>query len=65
LSYKWCERYGTTICTEDLLAWADKIYVFEEMHLERIKEYAGTAHLPKVINLNIPDEFKYSIRHQL
>ncbi|MFT6905750.1 MAG: putative protein tyrosine phosphatase [Oleiphilaceae bacterium] len=63
LSYKWCERYGTTICTEDLLAWANKIYVFEDLHIERIKEYAGTAYLGKITNLNIPDHFKYMDGH--
>jgi predicted protein tyrosine phosphatase len=59
LSYKWCERYGTTICTKELLAWADKVYVFEDMHLERIQEHTGSKHLPKITNLNIPDEFTY------
>lgn len=32
----------------------------EELHLERIAEYAGPAYLEKVINLSIPDEFKYA-----
>lgn len=59
LSYKWCERYGTTICTKELLAWADKIYIFEDMHLERIQEHTGSTYLPKITNLNIPDEFTY------
>lgn len=59
LSYKWCERYDTTICTKELLAWADKIYVFEDLHLERIQEHTGSTYLPKITNLNIPDEFTY------
>ena len=32
LSKKYVEKAGTTLCTEELLGWADKIYIFEDFH---------------------------------
>ncbi|TMO56367.1 phosphotyrosine protein phosphatase [Pseudoalteromonas phenolica] len=59
LSAKYVAKAGSTLCTEELLQWADKIYVFEEMHIERIREYTDDVYLPKITSLNIPDSFQY------
>lgn len=61
LSYKNCAKFDTTICTHDLLYWADLIYVFEDMHIERIKDNHDNLNtIKKITNLNIPDIYKYN-----
>lgn len=35
LSYKYTQKMNSTMCTEDILQWADTTYVFEDMHIER------------------------------
>jgi len=42
-----------------MLEWADEIYVFEDMHIERIKQHTGEKHLSKLINLQIEDKYQY------
>lgn len=59
LSKKECERNNTCLCTVELLEWADKIFVMEAMHKTRIAENTGLTFIDKVINLNIPDIYKY------
>jgi predicted protein tyrosine phosphatase len=60
LSYKNCERFNTRICTHELLEWADIIFVFEQMHIERIKVHHGDVEmLNKIVNLNIDDIYQY------
>lgn len=59
LSRKYVDKAGTTLCTEDLLDWADKIYIFEDFHLERIIQYTGKTHLHKITNLKIEDKYRY------
>jgi len=59
LSLKYVQKAGTTICTVEMLSWADKIYVFENGHTERIKEYTGEKYLSKITNLKIEDEYEY------
>ncbi|WP_350644683.1 hypothetical protein [Pseudoalteromonas sp. G24-MNA-CIBAN-0072] len=59
LSKKYVEKAGTTLCTEELLGWADKIYIFEDFHLERIIHYTGKIHLHKITNLKIEDKYQY------
>lgn len=59
LSKKYVDRAGTTLCTEELLGWASKIYIFEDFHLERIIHYTGKAHLHKITNLKIEDKYQY------
>jgi len=41
LSAKYVAKANTTLCTEEMLAWADKVYVFEDAHVERIKQHTG------------------------
>ena len=59
LSYKYVQKANSTLCTEELLQWADRIYVFEQQHIERIQKHTGDVYLPKISNLNIPDNYLY------
>ena len=58
LSQKYCEIYGTTLCTRELLSWADMVFVMESAHKDRIEQYPGKEYLSKIRVLDIPDEFK-------
>lgn len=59
LSKKYVDKAGTTLCTEELLDWSDKIYVFEDFHIERITRYTYKKHLHKITNLKIEDKYQY------
>lgn len=54
LSEKYCTRNNSTRCTVEILNWADRIFVMEELHIQRIAQYVGSAYLEKVVNLEIP-----------
>ncbi|MDT0651234.1 phosphotyrosine protein phosphatase [Autumnicola edwardsiae] len=56
---KICRKEGTTELTEDLLEWADKVYVMEKKHLEQIQKNTGSKYYSKINVLNIPDIYKY------
>lgn len=56
---KICRKEGTTELTEDLLIWADKVYVMEQRHLEQVKKHTGSKYYNKITVLNIPDIYKY------
>ncbi|QYJ86908.1 hypothetical protein K0I73_03985 [Shewanella mesophila] len=59
LSEKECKRNGTTLCSEELLTWADVVFVMEKEHVRRIENYTGQRFLDKVINLDIPDVYQH------
>ncbi|MFB2650583.1 hypothetical protein [Shewanella mangrovisoli] len=59
LSEKECHRHKTTLCTEAMLETADVILVMEDEHVKRIQQHTGERFLDKVINLNIPDVYKF------
>tara|TARA_R110000772_G_scaffold190703_2_gene301507 strand:+ start:18911 stop:19255 length:345 start_codon:yes stop_codon:yes gene_type:complete len=59
LSEKYCKQHRTTVCTTELLDWADKVFAMETMHLQRIEDYAGKHYLDKVENLTIEDVYQY------
>lgn len=59
LSRKFCEKFGTTLCSEDMLAWADLTFVMEKRHKDRITEHTRDIHLFKISILNIDDIYKY------
>ena len=59
LSEKYCNLHQTTLCTTDLLEWADRVFVMECAHLERLREYTGDKFLSKIRVLYIPDEYGY------
>jgi len=56
---KICRKEGTTELTEDLLEWADKVYVMEKKHLDQIKKHTGSKYYKKIKVLDIPDIYKY------
>ncbi|HBY69318.1 MAG: phosphotyrosine protein phosphatase [Flavobacteriaceae bacterium] len=56
---KICRKEGTTELTEDLLEWADKVYVMDKKHLEQIQKNTGSKYYSKINVLNIPDIYKY------
>lgn len=59
LSEKYCKQHNSTLCTESMLQWANKVFIFEDMHLERIVENTGDTFTHKIHNLNIDDIYKY------
>lgn len=59
LSKKECSRNNSTLCTEELLIWADVVYVFEQMHIDRICDYTGDKFLSKIRCLDIEDVYQY------
>ena len=59
LSSKYVQKANSTLCNEEMLKWADRIYVFEQQHIERIQSYTGDVYLSKISNLNIPDHYQY------
>jgi predicted protein tyrosine phosphatase len=59
VSAKECKRNGSALCTVELLEWADQVFVFEQMHIDRIVEYTGQRFLHKIHNLDIEDRYQY------
>ncbi|MFB2648082.1 hypothetical protein [Shewanella mangrovisoli] len=59
LSEKECKRNNTTLCSEELLTWADLVFVMEDEHVRRIEQHTDQRFLHKVINLHIPDVYQY------
>ena len=59
LSKKYCAKYGSRLCTIELLNWAEKIYVMESQHIERITEHVGKSYLAKIEILHIDDVYQY------
>ena len=59
LSEKYVSKANSTLCTEDMLKWADQIYVFQQKHIDRIRTHTSDVYLPKITNLNIPDNYQY------
>ena len=62
---KICRKEGTTGLTEDLLKWADKVYVMEKKHLDHIKKHTGSKYYSKITILYIPDIYKYNSQELL
>ncbi len=59
LSSKYVQKANSTLCTEEMLKWADQVYVFEQKHIDRIRTHTRDVYLPKITNLNIPDDYQY------
>jgi predicted protein tyrosine phosphatase len=59
LSKKYCIEYGTRLCTTELLDWAEKVFVMEPQHIERITEHVGERYLAKIEILHIDDIYQY------
>ncbi len=58
-NHKICMKEGTVPLTEDLLEWADVVYVMESKHLKLIREATSNRYFNKIIVLNIDDIYKY------
>lgn len=54
-----CAKFGTTLCTEALLTWADLVFVMEPRHRERIRKYTQGRFLEKIYVLGLEDRFQY------
>lgn len=59
LSEKYCKKYNSTLCTEQLLLWADKVYVMEQAHIDRVVSYVGNKYSKKMISLEIEDIYQF------
>tara|TARA_R110001583_G_scaffold182901_1_gene341038 strand:- start:3425 stop:3766 length:342 start_codon:yes stop_codon:yes gene_type:complete len=59
LSKKYCGKNGSRLCTIELLEWAEKIFVMEPQHVERIIEHVGERYLAKIDVLHIDDIYTY------
>lgn len=59
LSEKLCKQYNTRLCSIELLEWADRVYVMEAMHIDRITLHTGEHFINKIENLNIDDIYQY------
>lgn len=59
VSAKECRRNGSTLCTVELLEWADQVFVFEQMHIDRIVENTGQRFVHEIYNLDIEDHYQY------
>lgn len=56
---KICQKEGTNPLTEDLLGWADVIFVMENSHAKLIKEFTSDKFGAKIIVLSVEDKYKY------
>lgn len=56
---KQCEREGTNPLTEEVLIWADLVFVMENKHSKFIKDTFGNNLQSKIVVLNIQDLYKY------
>ena len=56
---KICNKLGTNPLTEELLQWADQIFVMESMHKKFIETQAKQKVSHKIELLNIADVYKY------
>lgn len=59
LSEKYVKKANSTLCTEEILQWADQIYVFKQKHIDRIRTHTWDVYLPKISNLEISDDYQY------
>ena len=51
---------AVTPLTSELVEWADKIFVMENMHREKLrKRFRSSLNGKKIICLGIPDDFRY------
>jgi predicted protein tyrosine phosphatase len=56
---KICQKKGTNPVTEELLIWADIIFVMENLHSKLIKEFTSNKLGNKIRVLSIEDKYNY------
>lgn len=54
-----CRKLGTQELTDELLNWADKIYVMENKHQDDVRKLFGGSCFGKIKVLNILDRYNY------
>lgn len=59
LSRKECDHHQGRMCTPELISWAEKIFVMESRHLQRIEQHLGKNHTGKVTVLGIEDIYQF------
>jgi len=58
-NHKICQKEGTTPLEEEMLDWADVIYLMEGKHRKEIKKHIGDKYGKKMYVLNIKDDYDY------
>ena len=58
-NHKICEQEGTNPLTEEMLEWADIVFVMENRHAKIIKDTTSTKYRSKIVILSIEDRYKY------
>ena len=56
---KLSQKEGTNLITEEMLIWADIIFVMEQKHLRIINENTENKYIDKIVLLSIEDKYKY------
>jgi len=56
---KLCQTEGTNPLTEEMLIWADRIFVMENKHTQQIKNSTSNKYRNKIIVLAIEDKYSY------
>lgn len=56
---KICQKEGTNALNDDMMEWADLVFVMENKHKELIVKSSGDAYSQKIVVLNIPDVYQY------
>lgn len=56
---KICQKEGTNPLTEELVIWADLIFVMEKRHRQLINSHTKEKYDGKIKTLRIADRFKY------
>lgn len=58
-NHKICHKEGTTPLEEEMLEWADVVYVMENKHKNEIGKHVGSKYNKKIVILYIPDDYDY------
>lgn len=56
---KLCQAEATNPLTEEMLIWADTVFVMENKHAQLIKQNTANKYRNKIIVLGIEDIYKY------
>ena len=53
-----CRKLGTNEITQEIIQWADLIFVMESKHQAAVQRMSKSK--AQIINLNIPDRYQYN-----
>lgn len=56
---KLCQKEGTNPLTEEMLIWADVVFVMEQKHIKLINQNTNRKYNSKIVLLSIEDKYKY------